>query len=104
MNISANTTNRQPKHRVTRRKKASLANQIQALLNRGRAIYSRKDELFQELLKSSEPGEIIETKNGRFVIVDNFSQRNVGFRPAMFHRYELKELKGGLPSDVAEAA
>lgn len=80
---------------MTNRKKSSLANRVLALSDRARAIYQKKDGAFQELLDACQPGDVIETKQGRFEIVDNFAGRNVGYRPASFHRFELKEVKMG---------
>ena len=78
---------------MNNRKKTSLANRVVSLANKARAIYQKKDELFAQLLNGCVAGDVIETKSGRFEIVDNFAARNVGYRPASFHRYELKEVK-----------
>lgn len=39
------------------------------------------------------PAVIVWTMGQAPAIVDNFAARNVGFRPASFHRYELKEVR-----------
>ena len=78
---------------MNNRKKASLANRVLNLTDKARALYQRKDDAFDQLVKACAIGEVIETKSGRFEIVDNFALRNVGFRPASFHRYELKEVR-----------
>ncbi|MDR3404971.1 MAG: hypothetical protein P4L99_20880 [Chthoniobacter sp.] len=78
---------------MNNRQKTSLANRVLTLGEKARAIYQKKDDLFTQLLDGCTAGEVIETKSGRFEIVDNFAARNVSFRPASFHRYELKEVK-----------
>lgn len=78
---------------MNNRKKASLANRVLALTDKARVLYQKKDDAFDQLVKACAIGEVIETKSGRFAIVDNFAARNVGFRPASFHRYELKEVR-----------
>ncbi len=78
---------------MNNRKKTSLANRVLTLGEKARAIYQKKDDLFGQLLDGCAAGEVIETKSGRFEIVDNFAARNVSFRPASFHRYELKEVR-----------
>lgn len=78
---------------MNNRKKTSLANRVLSLADKARVIYQKKDHAFEELIKACPIGEVIETKSGRFEIVDNFAARNVGFRPASFHRYELKEVR-----------
>lgn len=78
---------------MNNRKKASLANRVLTLTDKARALYQKKDDAFEQLVKACAIGEVIETKSGRFEIVDNFAARNVGFRPASFHRYELKEVR-----------
>jgi len=83
------------------RKKASLANRVLTLTDKARVLYQRKDDAFDQLVKACAIGEVIETKSGRFALVDNFAQRNVGFRPASFHRYELKEVR--VPKAVKKA-
>jgi hypothetical protein len=78
---------------MNNRKKTSLANRVLSLADKARVLYQKKDHAFEELIKACPIGEVIETKSGRFEIVDNFAARNVGFRPASFHRYELKEVR-----------
>jgi len=78
---------------MNNRKKTSLANRVLILGEKARALYQKKDDLFTQLLDGCAAGDVIETKSGRFEIVDNFAARNVSFRPASFHRYELKEVK-----------
>ncbi|MEP6672857.1 MAG: hypothetical protein ABJF10_27080 [Chthoniobacter sp.] len=78
---------------MNNRKKISLANRVLILGEKARALYQKKDDFFTQLLVGCRAGEVIETKSGRFEIVDNFAARNVSFRPASFHRYELKEVK-----------
>jgi hypothetical protein len=78
---------------MNNRKKASLANRVLTLADKARVLYQKKDDAFEQLVKACVIGEVIETKSGRFEIVDNFAARNVGFRPASFHRYELKEVR-----------
>ncbi len=93
------TRNQKPKTQLpekkpmNNRKKTSLANRVLTLTDKARALYQKKDDAFEQLVKSCAIGEVIETKSGRFEIVDNFAARNVGFRPASFHRYELKEVR-----------
>lgn len=82
---------------MNNRKKTSLANRVLTLTDKARVLYQRKDDAFDQLVKACAIGEVIETKSGRFELVDNFAQRNVGFRPASFHRYELKEVKAPKP-------
>ena len=78
---------------MNNRKKTSLANRVLSLTDKARSLYQKKDYFFQQLLDNCAVGDVIETKNGRFEIVDNFAGRNVGYRPASFHRFELKEVK-----------
>ncbi|MEI9894265.1 MAG: hypothetical protein WDN28_10365 [Chthoniobacter sp.] len=78
---------------MNNRKKISLANRVLTLGEKARAIYQKKDALFTQLLDGCAAGDVIETKSGHFEIVDNFAARNVSFRPASFHRFELKEVK-----------
>lgn len=78
---------------MNNRKKTSLANRVLALADKARVLYQKKDDAFDQLVQACAIGEVIETKSGRFAIVDNFAARNVGFRPASFHRYELKEVR-----------
>lgn len=88
---------------MTNRQKRSLATQIASLKEKGAKIYKKKDELFQQLLAAVPPGEVITTRHGPFEIVDNFAAKNVGYRPASFHRFELKEHKP-LPTRPVKAA
>jgi len=78
--------------KLTTRRKRSLAARVLALQEKGRAVFARKDDLFQALLQGCAIGEVIETERGAFIIQDNFANgRNVAFRPASVHRFELKE-------------
>jgi hypothetical protein len=79
--------------KATTRTKTSLANRVLRLQDKARALYQQKDAAFDLLLANCTPGEIIHTAHGDFTLHDNFSERNVGFRPASFHRFELKEVK-----------
>jgi len=78
---------------MTTRQKKSLVTRVLKLQSRGRAIYQKKDDAFSRLLAACPPGELIDTEHGRFVIHDNFAERNVSYRPAAVHRFELKEIK-----------
>jgi hypothetical protein len=78
---------------MNNRKKTSLANRVLLLADKARVLYQKKDHAFEELIKACAIGEVIETRIGRFEIIDNFAARNVSFRPASFHRYELKEVR-----------
>jgi hypothetical protein len=82
---------------MNNRKKTSLANRVLSLTHKARVLYQKKDDFFAQLVEGCAIGDVIETKNGRFVLVDNFATRHVGFRPASFHRYELKEVKTPKP-------
>ncbi len=79
---------------MTTRQKQQLVTRVLTLSDKARAIYQKKDELFGRLLDGAKTGETIQTERGEFIIHDNFDGgRNVGFRPASFHRFELKEVK-----------
>jgi hypothetical protein len=82
---------------MNNRQKTSLANRVLSLTNKARVLYQKKDDFFAQLVEGCAIGDVIETKNGRFVLVDNFATRHVGFRPASFHRFELKEIKTPKP-------
>ena len=78
---------------MTTRQKKSLVNRVLTLQDKGRAIYQQKDDIFSQLLAQCAPGEVIQTEHGQFAIHDNFAERNVSYRPAAVHRFELKEVK-----------
>lgn len=98
---------------MTNRQKKTLILKIQRQAEKARACYQKKDDLLNELLPHLPIGEVIETKSGHFHLIDNFAEKNVGYRASSFHRFELKEVKStkassraakrpGVPSAVEE--
>ena len=78
---------------MNKRQKKTLVKRVLKLQDKGRAVYQAKNEVFARLLAQCEPGEIIETERGAFAIHDNFAERNVSYRPAAVHRFELKPVR-----------
>ena len=78
---------------MTNRQKKSLIQKIQRQAEKARACYQKKDDLLSELLPHLPVGEIVSTRSGQFQLVDNFAEKNVGYRASSFHRFELKEVK-----------
>lgn len=89
--------------RLSKRRRRALASRVLHLIEKARALYQKKDDLFQQLLDACPAGTVIETAQGRFEIVDNFAAKNVGYRPASFHRFELKEVKTAKQGSRKEA-
>ena len=89
---------------MTTRQKKSLVNRVLTLQDKGRAIYQQKDDVLSRLLAQCAPGEVIETEHGQFAIHDNFAERNVSYRPAAVHRFELKEVKQPRRPAASDAA
>lgn len=60
------------------------AENIQATLTEYKALYARLDEITASLI-----GQELD---GKWVIVDNFADRNCVFRPVGVRRFELKKV------------
>jgi hypothetical protein len=77
---------------MTPRTRSSIVRRILATLERGRSCYERADALFERLLAGTPLEAPIATPEGEYMIVDNFAKKNVHYRPARVHRFELKRV------------
>lgn len=63
------------------------------LKEKGKALYSEADQVFEQIREHMKPGQRMFLSDGRvFEFTDNFEKSNVCFRPAGVKRFELLEV------------
>lgn len=78
--------------KVQRQKVLNAAREILDLKAQIKAMYERIDHLTEIVGGIVPPGEEIDYPNLQQTVklVDNFAEKNVAFRVASFHRYEVQ--------------
>jgi len=79
---------------LTARQRRACLRRALRLRQRGRELYEQADQEEANIRRSLPAGGQITLEDGRrFHVVDNFSERNVVFRPAAVRRFEIVEVK-----------
>lgn len=69
--------------------------EIANVLESHKALYEERDQLVQELQDLADVNQVLQADSGNYVmLVDNFANGNVVYRPAAVSRFEAKVMTG----------